>query len=80
MKPLAQKALLSIMGILAAVLLFLSPALRLPGLDDAADAYFRTAITKAGLSYATCRVINASVSIIEESSLHLQPAGVGVRV
>ncbi|WP_417911308.1 hypothetical protein [Candidatus Electronema sp. PJ] len=78
MKPLAQKALLSISGILAAVLLFLSPALRLPGLDDAADAYFRTAITKAGLSYATCRVINASVSIIEESSLHLQPAGVGV--
>ncbi len=78
MKPLFQKALLSVAGILAAVLLFLSPGLKLPLLDDQADAYFRAAITKGGLSYATCRVINASVSIIEESSLHLQPAGVGV--
>jgi hypothetical protein len=78
MKPLAQKALLSAAGILAAALLFLSPALRLPILDDAADAYFQAAITKGGLSYATCRMINASVSIIEESSLHLEPAGVGV--
>ncbi len=78
MNTLPQKALLSLFGILAAVLLFLSPALRLPILDDAADAYFRAAITKGGLSYATCRMINASVSIIEESSLHLEPAGVGV--
>ncbi|MCW5206747.1 hypothetical protein VU08_07435 [Desulfobulbus sp. F5] len=78
MKPLMRKTVLSIGGTLVAVLLFLSPALRLPVLDDAADAYFKTAITKAGLSYATCRVINASVSIIEESSLDLQPAGVGV--
>jgi hypothetical protein len=78
MKPLMQKVLLSSGGILVAILLFLSPALRLPVLDDAADAYFRTAITKGGLSYATCRVINASVSIIKESSLHLEPAGVGV--
>uniref|UniRef100_UPI004055F244 hypothetical protein n=1 Tax=Candidatus Electronema sp. TaxID=2698783 RepID=UPI004055F244 len=78
MKPLMRKALLSAAGILTAVLLFLSPGLRLPVLDDQADAYFRAAITKGGLSYATCRVINASVSIIEESSLHLQPGGVGV--
>ncbi len=63
---------------LTAVLLFLSPALRLPLLDDAADAYFQAAIAKGGLSYAACRVINASVSIIQESSLHLEPAGVGV--
>ncbi|MGR0481365.1 MAG: hypothetical protein ACTFAL_08200 [Candidatus Electronema sp. V4] len=78
MKPLMRKALLSAAGILAAILLLLSPALKLPVLDDQADAYFRAAISKGGLSYATCRVINASVSIIEESSLHLQPAGVGV--
>jgi hypothetical protein len=73
-----RKALLSAAGILVAALLFLSPGLKLPVLDEQADAYFRAAITKGGLSYATCRVINASVSIIEESSLHLQPAGVGV--
>jgi hypothetical protein len=78
MNALTRKALLSAAGILAAALLFFSPALRLPILDDAADAYFQAAITKGGLSYATCRVINASVSIIEESSLHLEPAGVGV--
>jgi hypothetical protein len=78
MKPLMRKSLLSAVGFLAAVLLFLSPALRLPVLDDAADTYFRAAITKGGLSYATCRMINASVSIIQESSLHLEPAGVGV--
>lgn len=63
---------------LAAALLLLSPGLRLPLLDEAADTYFRAAITKGGLSYAACRMINASVSIIEESSLHLEPAGVGV--
>ena len=78
MKPLIRKALLSLSGILLAAVLFVSPGLRLPVLDDATDAYFRTAITKAGLSYATCRVINASVSVIKDSSLHLQPAGVGV--
>ncbi|WP_417911836.1 hypothetical protein [Candidatus Electronema sp. TJ] len=78
MKPLTRNLLLSAAGLLAAVLLFLSPGLKLPVLDSQADAYFRTAITKGGLSYATCRLINASVSIIKESSLHLQPAGVGV--
>jgi hypothetical protein len=78
MKPLIRKALLSFSGILLATVLFFSPGLRLPVLDDATDAYFRAAITKAGLSYATCRIINASVSVVKESSLHLQPAGVGV--
>lgn len=32
----------------------------------------------AGVAYATCRVINASVSIIKESTLQLEPAGVGM--
>jgi len=42
------------------------------------DAYFREAITKAGVAYATCRVLNASVSIVKDSSLQLEPAGVGI--
>lgn len=75
---MTRKAILSIAGLLTAALLFFSHGLRLPVLDDAADAYFRAAITKGGLSYAACRVINASVSIIKESSLHLEPAGVGI--
>ena len=75
---LHKKAILSILGLIAAILLFFSPGLRLPILDTITDDYFQEAITKGGLSYATCRVINASVSIIEESSLHLEPAGVGI--
>ena len=47
-------------------------------LDTMTDAYFEKAITKAGLAYATCRTINAAVSIVQESSLQLEPAGVGL--
>ncbi len=61
-----------------AVLLFISPGLRLPVLDSTTDVYFSEAISKAGVAYATCRVINASVSIAKDSSLNLEPAGVGV--
>jgi len=57
---------------------FSSSGLKLPVLDKASDAYFTDAITSAGVTYATCRVINASVSIIKESSLNLEPAGVGL--
>ena len=77
-QTIIQKTIRSTAGIIAAVLLFLSPGLTIPGLDRATDSYFREAITKGGISYAACRVINASVSIIKESSLHLQPAGVGL--
>jgi hypothetical protein len=66
------------LGIIVAVLLFLSPGLKIPVLDRATDNYFREAISKGGVSYAVCRVINASVSIIKESNLHMQPAGVGL--
>lgn len=65
-------------GILLSILLFFSAGIQLPVLDSKADAYFDDAITKAGLSYATCRVINATVSIIKESHLQLEPAGVGL--
>jgi hypothetical protein len=61
-----------------AILLFFSSALRLPVLDTTTDAFFREAITKAGVAYATCRAINASVSIVKDSNLQLEPAGVGL--
>lgn len=73
-----QKTITSFAGVLIAILLFFSSGLRLPVLDTATDAYFREAITKGGVAYATCRVINASVSIVKDSSLQLEPAGVGV--
>lgn len=77
-QTMLRKISLSVGGIIAAVLLFLSPGLKIPVLDRATDSYFREAISKGGISYAACRVINASVSIIKESNLHLQPAGVGL--
>jgi len=62
---------------LALILLF-SSGLKIPVLDKTADAYFQESILKAGVAYATCRVINASVSIVKESKLQLEPGGVGV--
>ena len=73
-----QKIILSSIGIIIAILLFFSSGLKLPFLDTVTDAYFRESITKAGIAYATCRVINASVSIVKDSSLQLEPAGVGI--
>lgn len=73
-----QNAIKSGAGILLSILLFFSAGTQLPVLDSKADAYFDDAITKAGLSYATCRVINATVSVIKESHLQLEPAGVGL--
>ncbi len=73
-----QNLIRSSLGIILAVVLFVSPGLKLPVLDTTADDYFQEAIAKAGIAYATCRVINASVSIVKESTLQLEPAGIGV--
>ena len=73
-----QKIVRTFIPALVAILLFFSAGLRIPVLDSTTDDYFREAITKAGVAYATCRVINASVSIVKDSSLNLEPAGVGV--
>jgi hypothetical protein len=62
----------------AAALLLILGGTRAPVLDDHTDAYFRKAITAAGLAYATTRLINASVSVVKESHLQLEPAGVGL--
>jgi len=60
------------------VVLFFSSGVQVPILDSTADTYFRDSISKAGASYGVCRVINATVSIIKESSVELEPAGVGL--
>lgn len=73
-----QKIIISSLGILIAISLFFFPVLKLPVLDSAADNYFEESITKAGVAYATCRLINASVSVVKESNLELEPAGIGV--
>ena len=77
-KKLKQKITISLLGILIAAALFFSSATKIPVLDTKTDTYFNDAITKAGLAYATCRAINASVSVVKDSTLQLEPAGVGV--
>lgn len=72
------KMIRSSTGVLIAIVLFFSSGLKLPVLDTMTAAYFSEAITKAGVAYATCRVLNASVSIVKDSTLQLEPAGVGI--
>lgn len=73
-----NRSIRSLAGVVAAVFLYFCSGISVPVLDTAADDYFNEAITKAGIAYATCRVVNASVSIVKDSSLQLQPAGVGI--
>ena len=75
-----QKIAKSLFGVFIAVVLFFSAGIKVPILDAKTDAYFNEAITNAGIAYATTRVINASVSVIKESKLQLEPAGVGVSI
>ncbi len=77
-KANTRKIYWSLLGIMLAASLFFSAGFNIPVLDKKADAYFTESISKAGLAYATCRVINASVSIIQNSDLDLAPAGIGV--
>lgn len=77
-RTLKQKAITSLIGVLIATALFFSPVTKIPLIDTKTDTYFNDAITKAGLAYATCRAINASVSVVKDSTLQLEPAGVGV--
>ncbi len=54
------------------------PGFKLPYLDKTTDTYFSESMTKAGLAYGVCRVVNASVSVIKESQIQIEPAGLGV--
>lgn len=79
MDPKSKQAITkSAIGILLSIVLFLSAGVRVPGLDSTADAYFKDSITKAGVSYGVCRVINATVSVIQQSTVQLEPAGIGL--
>lgn len=68
----------SVVGVIVSLILFFSSGVHVPGLDSTAESYFKDSITKAGVSYGVCRVINGTVSVIQQSSLQLEPAGVGL--
>ena len=64
--------------LLSAFVLLLLPGLKLPYLDKAADTYFSESIEKASMAYGVCRLVNASVSVVKESQVQIEPAGLGV--
>ena len=64
--------------LILALALFLFPGIRLPYIDQNTDAYFNSSIIEAGASYAVCRAVNATVSVVKESHVEIEPAGVGV--
>ncbi|MEQ9825090.1 MAG: hypothetical protein ABQ298_11965 [Puniceicoccaceae bacterium] len=69
---------MAIVCILAGLWLALFPPQRMEWLDPIADSYFEDSVLKASVSYGTARLINAGVSVVKESSVQLQPAGIGV--
>lgn len=67
-----------ILLIILAVVLFMAHGLELPYLDKNTDTYFSESMAKAGLAYGVCRVVNASVSVVKDSQVQVEPAGMGV--
>lgn len=68
----------SFLSLFFALILFFLPTFKIAYIDDLSDKYFEESIKKAALAYASVRVVNATVSVIQESQLQLEPAGVGV--
>lgn len=73
-----QKTAGSLLALILGIFLLFSPGVTLPGLDAKTDNYFRDSISKAGISYGICRIVNGTVSVIKESTLQLEPGGIGM--
>ncbi|MFC2133150.1 hypothetical protein ACFLTH_00915 [Bacteroidota bacterium] len=73
-----EKIIKTAAGLMLAIILFILPDIRIPFLDNNADEYFETAMTEAAIAYGTTRVINASISVLQESQIQVEPAGVGL--
>lgn len=77
-RDVKDRIIKSCSGLVLAVLLFFGSGVPVPGLDATAEHYFKDSIAKAGVSYGVCRIINGTVSVIQQSSVQLEPAGVGM--
>lgn len=73
-----EKLVKSSVAIVCALLLYFIPSITIPWLDNNADEYFSEAIEEATIAYGTARIINASISVIKESELQIEPGGVGL--
>lgn len=78
MRSFSNIIIRAVTGLVLALALFFMPGREIPAIDQQADDYFESAISQAGVAYATCRVINASVSVIGDSDVQLEPAGIGI--
>jgi hypothetical protein len=74
------RILIPVLCLVIAVFFIFFPPQRLGILDDTADAYFNDSVVKATVAYGSTRLINAGVSVVKESTLQLEPGGVGVAV
>ncbi len=77
-KPDIKKIYWSLLGIMLATTLFFSAGFEIPLVDKKADSFFTESISKAGFAYVTCRGINGVISVIQNSDLNVEPAGIGV--
>ena len=75
-----QRLSLSLMTAILTAVLFFVPQPNIPWLDQWADNYFKDSLQQAGITYATARLINGSISVLQESSVQVQPAGMGVSI
>lgn len=66
--------------VLLGAALALSPVDPLGIFDDRAEAWLDEAIVTGAAVYATVRVLNGSVSVLQDSELNVSPAGVGASI
>lgn len=79
-EPTLRRILILIAVFVAGLGLVIFPPARVPFADEVAETYFQDTIRKAGIAYGTARLVNAGVSVVKESSLQLEPGGLGVAV
>ncbi len=70
----------SVCLVFVAMTFFMLPNHKLPYLDQKAEAYYSDTMTKAAVAFGVCRMINASVSLIKDSQIQVEPAGLGVSI
>jgi len=66
--------------IMSSVAFLLLSFITFPAIDSKADKYLEKAVKDATVAYAITRVINAGVSILKDSEVSFQPAGIGINI
>ena len=75
-----KKIVIPLFCIVIGLLLVFFPPARIDKLDRIADQYFENSVVKASVAYGSARLINAGVSVVKESTVQLEPGGVGIAV